>query len=89
MIEYFYSDPAFLQRCRSGPLGPQLDQFAKLLQEKCRCQSSLLTLFVWIDTVRGWWQHSGMPRKLRMEYPGAIYHVLNRGDRRAGVSPHY
>ena len=23
-----------------------------------------------------------MPRKLRGEYPGAIYHVLNRGDRR-------
>lgn len=24
----------------------------------------------------------GMVRKLRVEYPGAIYHVLNRGDRR-------
>ena len=23
-----------------------------------------------------------MPRALRIEYPGAIYHVLNRGDRR-------
>jgi len=23
-----------------------------------------------------------MARKLRVEYPGAIYHVLNRGDRR-------
>src|ERR1051326_1282279 len=23
-----------------------------------------------------------MPRKLRVEYPGAIYHVMNRGDRR-------
>ncbi len=22
-----------------------------------------------------------MARKLRVEYPGAIYHVLNRGDR--------
>ena len=21
-----------------------------------------------------------MPRELRIEYPGAIYHVLNRGD---------
>ncbi len=42
-----------------------------------------------------------MPRKLRVEYPGAIYHVLNRGDRREpifkndadptskGVGPHY
>jgi len=26
-----------------------------------------------------------MPRKLRMEYPGAIYHVLNRGDRREAI----
>jgi putative transposase len=26
-----------------------------------------------------------MPRKLRMEYPGAIYHVLNRGDRRVDI----
>ena len=23
-----------------------------------------------------------MPRKLRIQYPGAIYHVLSRGDRR-------
>jgi hypothetical protein len=23
-----------------------------------------------------------MARKLRVEYPGAVYHVLNRGDRR-------
>ncbi len=23
-----------------------------------------------------------MPRKLRVEYPGAFYHVMNRGDRR-------
>ena len=23
-----------------------------------------------------------MPRQLRIEYPGAIYHVMNRGDRR-------
>lgn len=22
-----------------------------------------------------------MPRKLRVQYPGAIYHVMNRGDR--------
>jgi putative transposase len=43
-----------------------------------------------------------MPRKLRIEYPGAMYHVMSRGDRRekiylddvdrhasASVSPHY
>jgi putative transposase len=28
---------------------------------------------------------SGMARKLRLEYPGAIYHVMNRGDRREPI----
>jgi REP element-mobilizing transposase RayT len=27
----------------------------------------------------------GVPRKLRVEYPGAIYHVMNRGDRREPI----
>jgi REP-associated tyrosine transposase len=27
-----------------------------------------------------------MPRQLRIEYPGAIYHVMNPGDRREPVS---
>ena len=26
-----------------------------------------------------------MPRQLRVEYPGAIYHVMNRGDRREAI----
>src|SRR5215203_5003085 len=26
-----------------------------------------------------------MPRKLRIEYEGAIYHVINRGDRREAI----
>ena len=26
-----------------------------------------------------------MPRKLRVQYPGAIYHVINRGDRREAI----
>ena len=26
-----------------------------------------------------------MPRQLRIEYPGAIYHILNRGDRREAI----
>ena len=26
-----------------------------------------------------------MPRALRIEYPGAIYHVMNRGDRRGPI----
>ena len=27
-----------------------------------------------------------MARKLRIQYPGAIYHVMNRGDRQEPVS---
>ena len=26
-----------------------------------------------------------MPRKLRVEYPGAMYHVMGRGDRREKI----
>lgn len=26
-----------------------------------------------------------MPRALRIEYPGAIYHVMSRGDRREPI----
>ncbi len=26
-----------------------------------------------------------MPRKLRLQYPGAIYHAMNRGDRREDI----
>ena len=26
-----------------------------------------------------------MPRKLRVQYPGAIYHVLSRGDREEDI----
>ena len=26
-----------------------------------------------------------MPRKLRVQYPGAIYHLMNRGDRRQSI----
>ncbi len=26
-----------------------------------------------------------MPRKLRLQYPGAIYHASNRGDRREAI----
>ena len=34
-----------------------------------------------------WWGFivDFMARKLRVEYPGAIYHVINRGDRREPI----
>ncbi|HEV2210754.1 MAG TPA: transposase, partial [Verrucomicrobiae bacterium] len=38
-----------------------------------------------IDTVGGFCQLGTMPRKLRMQYPGAIYHLMNRGDRREDI----
>jgi putative transposase len=28
---------------------------------------------------------AGMPRKLRLEYPGALYHVMSRGDQREDI----
>jgi putative transposase len=33
----------------------------------------------------GVWFPEGMARKLRIQYPGAIYHVMNRGDRREAI----
>ena len=30
-------------------------------------------------------RNRAMPRALRIEYPGAIYHVMNRGDRREPI----
>ncbi|MDA1276426.1 MAG: hypothetical protein O2960_20605, partial [Verrucomicrobia bacterium] len=45
----------------------------------CECQSSLLTRFCEQD------KQFGMPRKPRLEYLGAIYHVMNRGDRREDI----
>ena len=43
--------------------------------------SSLLTL----DTADRTCYPSAMPRELRLEYPGAIYHVLNRGNQRDDI----
>jgi len=32
-------------------------------------------------------QAGPMPRTMRVEYPGAIYHVMDRGDRREDIVP--
>ena len=32
-----------------------------------------------------WGSLRTMARKLRVEYPGAVYHVMNRGDRRKRI----
>jgi hypothetical protein len=56
-----------------------------------------MTCWVWRQVGRGWkrflrltslWLRSPLPamaRKLRVEYPGVIYQVLNRGDRREAI----
>src|SRR5213596_2431041 len=33
----------------------------------------------------GWGKRWGVALKLRMQYPGAIYHLMNRGDRRESI----
>jgi hypothetical protein len=38
-----------------------------------------------IDTSGPRWQPSEAPRKLRIQYPGAVYDALNRGDRREAI----
>jgi len=51
-----------------------------LISEKGSVNSIvLLTMFSWLGRVLG------MARKLRVEYEGAIYHVMNRGDRREPI----
>ena len=44
-------------------------------------QVSVLT----IDTTDSGCYTLTMPHELRIEYPGAIYHVLNRGDQRDDI----
>ena len=44
-------------------------------------QVSVLT----IDTSGEYWQGFSKSRMLRIEYPGAIYHVMNRGDQREDI----
>ena len=38
-----------------------------------------------LATMRWLFTFWGTARKLRLEYAGAIYHVMNRGDRREAV----
>ena len=30
-----------------------------------------------------------MPRQVRTEFPGAVYHAMARGDRRKDINPHF
>ena len=40
---------------------------------------SVVDVAVWFGTL------SPMPRTMRVKYPGAIYHVMDRGDRREHI----
>jgi hypothetical protein len=48
--------------------------------DACKCQSSLFTLLNGCTAPGG--PVSIMPRKLRLEYPGAIYHFMSLGEAR-------
>ena len=43
----------------------------------------VLTYYLTLGCVSG--TLANMARKLRIEYPGAVYQVMNRGDRRAAI----
>ncbi len=43
-------------------------------------------LFKPVDIHRSESKGSPVARQLRIEYPGAVYHVMNRGDRREAIS---
>lgn len=36
--------------------------------------------FLWLTSVRSVGYRSPVPRQLRIEYPKAIYYLINRGD---------
>lgn len=38
-----------------------------------------------IDVLASVRQRGGVPRQLRVEYPGAVYHLMNRGDRQEPI----
>jgi hypothetical protein len=38
-----------------------------------------------LTPIRGGGKEIVMPRRLRLEYPGAMYHVMNRGDHREPI----
>jgi putative transposase len=39
----------------------------------------------WVDGLGPERRVSDVARKIRIEYPGAIYHVMNRGDHREAI----
>ena len=67
-------------RADSRPLLRRI-QFFRSKKDSGGIKGSELT----IDALRRDCQGPGMPRQLRGEYEGAIYHVLNRGDRREAI----
>src|SRR3954447_9593460 len=40
---------------------------------------------LFLDTASGLWCNGAMARRLRIQYPGAIYHVMSRGNARQDI----
>src|SRR6267142_724901 len=59
-------------------IGPTV---SKTAAEGSSLSRELRSFHVWLVAGR----FLSMPRKLRIQYPGAVYHVMNRGDRREDI----
>src|SRR2546426_493736 len=80
--------PSPLRRERDGARGGVLDTGVRAGHSGHSSRAIRLGPFgsvLTIDTARALGRLRDMPRKLRVEYEGAIYHVMNRGDRREPV----
>jgi hypothetical protein len=67
-----------------------LQQFTKIISPSNRPlpapQGAVNEIVMFPFTSRGSLCEPGfMARKLRIQYPGAMYHVMNRGDRREAI----
>ena len=54
---------------------------------RCWCMRGQTIAFgiLWLTQAGEWWQVWTMPRKPRVQYPGAIYHVVSRGVLREAI----
>src|SRR5207244_5215248 len=47
--------------------------------------SDIRERLLWLDQERTGSNSLPMPRKLRLEFPGAMYHIMSRGDQREDI----
>ena len=62
--------------------GQKVQGVNPLLRSQCR-----LSRLRCLDNLPGQADPRAMPRQVRIEYPGAMYHVMSRGNRRQDIYP--